>query len=99
LFQRHVGQAYNRRLKNRRSFGILCADFARQPGNPVNFAATISPESDSRAINLVPSILDETEEGFRPISDGGIENAPTSTRAVTYEAEHKQQLAVKLVGN
>ena len=80
-----------------RAFQISSADFAHQPGEPIDFGAALGPKSDSGAVGLMASVLGETEKRFRFITAGGIKDSPSSTRAVANKPEGRQQLAVKLL--
>src|SRR5215469_1873027 len=62
-----------------RAFQIFSADFAHQSGDPIDFCAALSPESDSSGVASMPSILGESEECFRSISACGIEDSEPRT--------------------
>jgi hypothetical protein len=65
-----------------RACQIPPADFAHEPDEPINFFAGLSPKSDSRAVGLMTSTLRETEERFRFVSAGGIEDSLPPARAI-----------------
>jgi hypothetical protein len=80
-----------------RTFQIFPADFADQPGEPINFSAALSPKSDSRPVGSMASILAESEERFRFVSACGKEDSVPPARAVANKAERRQQFTVKLL--
>jgi hypothetical protein len=80
-----------------RALQTSSADFAHEPGEPINFFTGLSPKSDPRAVGPMPSILREAEKRFRLLFAGRIECSPPSARAIAGKTERWQQLAVKLV--
>jgi hypothetical protein len=64
------------------TFQIPPALLSHEPGESINFFPGLSPKSDSRAIGLMTSILRETEERFRLVSTGRIEDSPPSAGAI-----------------
>jgi hypothetical protein len=80
-----------------RAFQTSSADFAHEPGEPINFFTGLSPKSDSCAVGLMTSILREAEKRFRLVFADCIERSPPSARAIAGKTERGQQLAVKLL--
>ena len=79
------------------AFQVFSADFAHEPGEPINFFTGFSPKSDSRTVGLMTSILRKTKKRLRLVFANRIEGSPPPARAIAGKTKLWQQLGVKLV--